>query len=54
MTRSRLPTTVFPALSCLGHPLFFPHLLSNAFPDIGSVGQIEKEKLKKKSQEVLE
>ena len=39
----------------LGNPLFFLCLLSNAFPDIGSVGQIEKTKnLKKKSQEVLE
>ena len=32
-----------------GHPRFF-RLASNAFPDIGSVGRIEK----KKSQEVLE
>ena len=30
----------------LGHPLFF-RLASNAFPDIGSVGRIEKKKLKK-------
>ena len=30
----------------LGHPLFF-RLVSNAFPDIGSVGRIEKENLKK-------
>ena len=30
----------------LGHPLFF-RLASNAFPDIGSVGRIGKENLKK-------
>ena len=30
----------------LGHP-FFSRLASNAFPDIGSVGRIEKKKLKK-------
>ena len=33
-----------------GHPHFFLRLPSNAFPDIGSVGRIEK----KKSQEVSE
>ena len=27
-----------------GHPLFFFRLASNAFPDIGSVGRIEKKK----------
>ena len=32
-------------------PLFFL-LVSNAFPDIGSIGWIEKEKVKKRSQEV--
>ena len=30
----------------LGHPLFF-RFASNAFPDIGSVGRIEKKNLKK-------
>ena len=34
--------------------LFFFPLASNAFPDIGSVGQIEKKILKKKSQGVSE
>ena len=34
--------------------LFFFHLASNAFPDIGSVGQTEKKKTKKNSQEVSE
>ena len=38
-----------------GHRLFFLRLPSNAFPDIGSVGRIEKKNLKKKkSQEVSE
>ena len=32
----------------MGHPLFFVRLASNAFPDIGSVGRIEKRKTKKK------
>ena len=27
---------------CLGHPTFFFRVASNAFPDIGSVGRIEK------------
>ena len=36
-------------LACLlGHPLFFLHLPLNSFPDIGSVGRIEKKKPKKK------
>ena len=35
-------------------PLFFFRLASNAFPDIGSVGRIEKKNLKEKSQEVSE
>ena len=35
-------------------PLFFFRLASTAFPDIGSDDPIEKKKLKKKSQEVLE
>ena len=34
-------------IGCLGHPLFFLRLPSNAFPDIGSVGRIEKKKKKK-------
>ena len=34
-----------------GHPLFL-RLTSNAFPDIGSVGRIEKEKPTKISQQV--
>ena len=38
----------------LGGALFFLRLPSNAFPDIGSVGRIEKKKPKKKSQEVSE
>ena len=33
---------------------FFFRLASNAFPDIGSAGRIEKKKTKKKSQEVSE
>ena len=33
----------------LGNPLFFLCLLSNAFPDIGSVGRIEKTKNLKKN-----
>ena len=32
----------------MGHPLFFRRLASNAFPDIGSVGRIEKKKKKTK------
>ena len=28
----------------MGHPHFFLRLASNAFPDIGSVGRIEKKK----------
>ena len=32
----------------MGHPLFFRRLASNAFPDIGSVGRIEKKKKQKK------
>ena len=35
-------------------PVFFFRLPLNAFPDIGSVGRIEKKNLKKKSQEVSE
>ena len=35
-------------------PRFFFRLASNAFPDIGSVGRIEKKNLKEKSQEVSE
>ena len=40
----------------LGHPHLFFSLVSNAFPDIGSVGRSEwkKKTLKKKSQEVSE
>ena len=39
----------------LGHPHLFFSLVSNAFPDIGSVGRNEKKKtLKKKSQAVSE
>ena len=42
-------------LSNLGHSHFLFCLALNRFPDIGSVGRIErKKKLKKKSQEVLE
>ena len=42
-------------LSKLGHSHFPFCLAPNRFPDIGSVGQIEKKKkLKKKSQEVVE
>ena len=37
-----------------GHRLFFLRLSSNAFPDFGSVGRIEKKNLKNKSQEVSE
>ena len=33
---------------------FFFRLASNVFPGVGSVGRIEKKKLKKKSQEVSE
>ena len=48
-------TSVSPRSSPLGHPPFLLRLPSNAFPDIGSVGRIEKKKkLKKKSQEVSE
>ena len=28
----------------LSHPLFFPGLALSAFPDIGSVGRVEKKK----------
>ena len=35
-------------------PFFFLRLPSNAFPDIESVGRIEKKKLQKKSREVSE
>ena len=39
----------------LGHPHLFFSLVSNAFPDIGSVGRNEKKNLKKKNpQEVSE
>ena len=40
--RIQLPALV------LGHPPFFFRLASNAFPDVGSVGWIEKKKPKKK------
>ena len=33
----------------MGHPHFFLRLASNAFPDIGSVGRIEKKKNFKKN-----
>ena len=46
--RIQLPALV------LGHPPFFFRLASNAFPDVGSVGWIEKKNLRKKSQEVSE
>ena len=36
-------------ISPLSHPLFFFRLASNAFPDIGSVGWIEKKKNFKKN-----
>ena len=45
---------LFDNVFILGHPLFFLRLLSNAFPDIGSVGRIEKKKPERKSQEVSE
>ena len=35
-------------------PFFIFRLVSNAFPDIGSVSRIEKQKPKKNSQEVAE
>ena len=39
------PSTI--SFILLGHPLFFLHLSSNAFPDIELVGRIEKKNLKK-------
>ena len=39
-------------ISFMPSPFVFQILGSNVFPDIGSVGRIEKEKVKKRSQEV--
>ena len=49
-----LPDHVLKTFSSIGHSFFVLRLPSNAFPDIGLVGRIEKKNLKKKSQEVTE